>query len=210
MNIIANKIQFKEKMNMKSYITISVILILLILLTACAGFPEAQKEGDSLVIGSLILNFTDNFFDKPPKIIKSGVKITVLNVTTNTKQELNTSNGFYKFATNGTDAYVLESYKYEESENSGTITVGPSKLYILIKNIENKIIYPGHIEIKYSYNAQSDIKNTGSAYTKTYDYDSKLSTTWDEDAIMNYIQKRDLKGSWTNCTIVRQGETLKL
>lgn len=52
------------------------------ILVSCASFPEPKEEGDSLVIGSFVVDFPDGFFNKAPRTVKEGVWIEFENITT--------------------------------------------------------------------------------------------------------------------------------
>ena len=86
-----------------------LLLGLVIALVSCAGLPKPKSEGDSLVIGSLILDFPDGFFDRSPKKFDTNVRLFFKNTTRNKSFTLGTAGGYFCFLTNGTDEYVLET-----------------------------------------------------------------------------------------------------
>ena len=72
-------------------------LVVLLTLGACAGMPEPEEAENSLVIGSLVLDYPDGFFDMKPCCFTRGVKLTILNTTTNRRFTLTTDDGYFYF-----------------------------------------------------------------------------------------------------------------
>ena len=88
--------------------------LIALLLISCAGIPEPEESGNSLIIGSIILDFPDGFFDGASTTITRSIKVKLLNTTKKRSFTLSTIDGYFYFLTNGTDSYVLESFEFEK------------------------------------------------------------------------------------------------
>ena len=131
---------------MKQILCVVVTIVVLAGLLSCAGFPEPAGENNSLIIGSLILDFPDGFFDQPPKTFDRNVRVTFRNVTQGTKFNISTNEGYYYFQTNGTDNYTLESFEMlDMSIGDSRYSFGGQTLNFEIKNSSDKVIYLGPV-----------------------------------------------------------------
>jgi hypothetical protein len=172
-----------------------VLLILGIglVLASCASLPEPEGEGTSLVIGHLVLDFPDGFFDKPARAIQNGIKLNFLNATRQTKFSLQTLSGYFYFLANGTDSYVLESYEYEFER----VTLGRSEVKWKIAVTPDKVNYLGHLTIFYL-----TPKLTLEAGTHWWSYTHDSSMKWDKDAVRLFISKSKPDSRWLGYEVV--------
>ena len=97
---------------MKKLILAAAIMTLLL---SCASIPDAEKPDDSLVIGTLSLDFPNGFFDRAEsRTVQSYIQITIKNVTHGTSFTVPTSqDGHFAFLSNGSDSYDVDSYDVE-------------------------------------------------------------------------------------------------
>ena len=118
-------------------------------LSGCAGLPAPENEDDSLVIGSLVLDFPDGFFDWPQRKIDRQVMLIVSNTTRNRDFTLMTSRGYFHFLSNGSDEFVLKSCRFSTREGGDDYMLGERPLGLKITTAPGKVIYVGHIVVTY-------------------------------------------------------------
>src|SRR3989304_8102826 len=90
---------------------------LIFALSSCASIPAPEKADDSLVIGHLVLDFPDGFFEQPSRTIESGVMLHLVNTTKQTRFSLLTSGGYFRFLSHGADEYLLKGYEFSKRES---------------------------------------------------------------------------------------------
>ena len=170
------------------------------LLVSCAGFPQPETDQESLIIGRLLLEFPDGFFDQAPRTIKHGVRVNIYNSTTKYSFSVNTNNGFYYFVTNGKDKYVLSSYEYATKTSSGTYTIHPKKIEKRLPTGEGKVIYLGDLIFRYA--APKLAKQYGGGSNRTFDYKILDKNSWDKNAVIEYLEKKQPRGKWLSYEFV--------
>ena len=172
------------------------------LLCSCAGLPEPEGEGNSLVIGGFVLDFPDGFFREQPRAIQSSVTLAFRNVTKNTSFTLSTDTpGMFCFVTNGSDEYLFESFSYRDSTGTGRHTIGETPIKLKILTVPGRIIYLGHLTVRYG--RPKLIGATGASdENRTFDYDVSSSLEWNRGAVLSYIEKKNPKSGWRNVQLV--------
>ena len=172
---------------------------LVIALVSCAGLPKPESEGNSLVIGSLILDFPDGFFKLSPRKFDRNVRLFFKNTTQNTKFTLGTAGGYFCFLTNGTDEYLLESFEIKKMRIGGTIySFGGDPINFKISIVPDKVIYLGHI--LFTYTEAEFAKRKGE--TRYYNYEYSVSVGWHRDALVQYIEQAQKDSPWLDVKIV--------
>lgn len=133
---------------------------LLVLLASCAAFPKPQASTDTLVVGSLVLDFPDAFFNDPPRKLDSGVRLDFRNLTTGKDFTLLTGKGgYFYFLSNGTDSFQITSYAYQADAAKGGYYRGSSRLGVKVASQAGCVQYIGHVT--YRFTSPSLIKTTG-------------------------------------------------
>jgi hypothetical protein len=138
---------------------IVLIVCCLALLVSCASVPNPENDRSSLVIGSIALDFPDGLFDLPPRVVSSGIILTVRNTTQGHSFDLRVNNdGYFYFLSNGSDAYSLLGYRYTfttsgRSEYSISQGLGASSFHAT----PGQICYLGHIVHRYTSPKKTDL-----------------------------------------------------
>ena len=185
---------------MKRYFVIVGVMVLLL---SCATMPLPKGEGNSLVIGSFILDFPDGFFDLQPRKFDINVKLQFRNVTQDKSFRLYTSRGYFHFLTNGTDEYVLEYFNLGKTKiGDTTYTFGGATLNFEISTMPNKVIYLGHVVFTYAV-PDRDKKRGGTIY---YNFEPSSSTDWNKDLMLQYISDQQKDSPWLQYEIVEYGK----
>ena len=177
------------------------LVVLLLCLTACAGLPKPEEGGSSLVIGSLVLDYPDGFFDLSPCCFTRGVKITIQNATTGKHFSLTTNNSYFYFLSNGTDEYVLESYEYTKRTDKGEYNVGRN-VDQKFSPVPNSLVYLGHITITYAAPDKVDKDKLGRKTTTYWDYNVSADVDYDSEALRGYIEETDPGSAWLSYELV--------
>lgn len=171
-------------------------------LLSCAGFPQPVEEGNSLIIGSLILDFPDGFYDTSARKFDMNVQMSFRNTTQNTHFDIYTNRGYFYFQSNGTDEYLLEEFQLLNQTIGNTkysFSGGPVNMKIVPS--PNKVIYLGHIV--FTYSAPDAVKKSG---RKTYyNYETAVAVDWNNDVLQEYLVQQN-GVAWLNLEIVEYGK----
>ena len=177
-------------------------LAMLFILWSCAGFPEPAGEGTSLVIGSLIIDFPDGFYDKPARRFDTDVKVSFKNTTKKSGFDLYTSHGYFYFQSNGTDEYVLKSYNLPDIVIGDTrYSGGGSAIDLKIASMPSKVIYLGHIVLAYAAPSVAQLSGRES----TYKYETSASWDWDKDELTRFMTQEQADSPWLQMEIIEYG-----
>jgi hypothetical protein len=188
---------------MKRILYVGSVIAIATAMLSCAGFPEPAEDGNSLVVGTFLLDFPDGFFDTPPRKFDMNVKLSFRNVTQNSRFDVYTNRGYFFFQTNGTDQYVLEDFNLQKIKIGNSMyTFGGDPINLKIANSPNKIIYLG--DIVYTYNAPEDTSRRGR--TTYYSYVPSVQVDWDTDALRQYIEQNNPDSAWLTREIVEYGK----
>ncbi len=183
---------------MKKLLWIGLIILLI---SGCAGLPEPEGSGSSLVIGFLELDFPDGFFslspNPTPKTFNSKIKLFILNTTTNQSFTTSTSNGYFYFLSNGTDVYKLERYQFvKEVPGAGTYTINRNMNYNFTP-IPDKVVYLG--DIIYTYTKPDKISEKNEQSLWNYGVSAKVN--YDTDSMLEYLREKNPECSWLSYKI---------
>jgi hypothetical protein len=174
--------------------------LLLLLFFSCKGLPKPADPDSSLVIGSIIWDFPDGFFQLKPRTIINNITLGFVNLTTSEQFKLPTYNGYFYFLCNGNDKFLLKYANYKSPAGPTIYTFG-YELNLKIDTKPKTIIYIGQIKITF---ASPEI-------LKAKDEDAMIKTSWrfrEEYVIENkiedlkkYITENDSKKLWQNYEI---------
>jgi len=171
----------------------------LFLLLSCASFPEPESQGNSLVIGTFVMDFPDGFFQEPPRKFRSDVVINFANEMTKEKFSLSTSHpGYFYFLSNGTDDYVFESFELKVESGSYWWDMHKTELKKRIITSPDKVIYLGNIVVSY----RRPKKKLEGASMTSWHFEQSISTAWDRDALTKYIRAKKKDSRWLTCAIL--------
>ncbi len=169
---------------------------LIALLCSCASLPEPESQGDSLVIGSFVLDFPDGFFKEPPRKITSGVTLNMVNTTKNSKFTLMTQYpGYFYFLTNGSDEFKWDSWEY--ATEGYRLHRNPIKWRIAAA--PDKVIYIGHSSLLY---LKPKIKREYGDQSSTWNFEHGFSVEWDKEAILQFIKDKAPESQWLSREVV--------
>lgn len=117
-----------------------------LVLLSCAGVPKPENQTDSLVIGSIVLDFRDGFFNDPPRRIEAGVRLDFTNLTTQkTFWVITGRGGYFQFLGNGGDRYQISEYAFDVPTGGW----GSGSLVYKFTATPHAIQYLGHFEVTY-------------------------------------------------------------
>jgi len=172
------------------------ILGLLPLLLSCASFPEPEAPESSLVIGYLVLDYPDGWFDQAKRTIASGVTLYFTNQSSGNKFWLTTSQGYFQFLSNGTDSYSLESYKVtvDRSTSSGDIS-----LKFTAK--PHTVVYLGHHTMIHT-DPQKTTKTTPEGRGTYWTYKRSTNSQEKEGEMLTYLKSKDPESPWLEYEVV--------
>jgi len=191
---------------LKRAFLVAGVCALVAAILSCVGFPEPEGEGDSLVIGSLILDFPDGLYDNTVQKIDMNVRVTFRNVTRNQRFHVYTKRGgYFYFPTNGSDDYILEGFRILKTEVDETVhSFSDQPVGLKIANSPNRVIYLGHVTA--SYSAPRLTRKIGSrGRILYYSYQSSVTVAWDRDLLQRYITSRQPDGLWVDLEITECG-----
>lgn len=171
------------------------ILGLLPLLLSCASFPEPEAPENSLVIGYLVLDYPDGYFEHGRRTFTSGITVNLTNQASGRKFWLTTSNGFFHFLSNGTDSYTLDTYKLSVE---GATSEGRLKRSFTTK--PHSVVYLGHLTLTYAH-PQKKVSNLDTKLVY-WDYEFSSSFKYNEGDLQTYLQSRDPDGPWQEYEVV--------
>jgi hypothetical protein len=177
---------------------------LVVVLASCASLPEPESEGNSLVIGSLVLDFPDGYFKEQATRISSGVTLAFRNVTRDRAFTLTTDDaGIFCFLVNGSDEYLFESYKYASEKGIHHYSLGETPIRTKILTVPDRVIYLGHLTVTY---AKPALLRTSGDQSSSWDYKTSLSLKWDRDAVLSYIERKQSKSQWLTYELLEYGK----
>jgi hypothetical protein len=172
---------------------------------SCAGIPEPGREGDSLVIGSLILDFPEGLYNSMPQRVDINVRMTFRNVNRNQRFYVYTKRGYFYFLTNGIDDYVLEGFRILKTEVDDTVhSFSDQTADLKIANSPNRVIYLGHVTATYS--APRLTRRSGPrGRILYYRYKSSVTVEWDQDLLQRYMKHQQTNSLWLDREITECG-----
>ena len=190
---------------MKRVLPVACVCVIAAGLLACAALPEMEEEGDSLVIGSLILDFPEGLYDPIPRKVDMNVRVTFRNVTRNERFHVYTKRGYFYFPTNGTDEYILESFRMLKTqvEDTGHSFSG-QQVHLKIVNSPSRVIYLGHINATYFAPRPVRDKRTIGRF-RYYCYPATVAVEWDQDLLRRDMARRQPDSRWLDLEIAEYG-----
>jgi hypothetical protein len=169
--------------------------LIALLLMGCVGMPEPEGSGDSLIIGSLLLDFPDGFFDGAPTTVTRSIKVRIQNTSTKKHFTVSTIDGYFYFLTNGTDSYILESFEFnKEVKIKNTIYTLGRDIDRTITPVMNSLIYLGHIT--FTYYVPEDIRVDSRGGDETWHFDVSFDVKYKNEATLDFIREINPESSW--------------
>ena len=190
---------------LKRIVPVVGVCVLASALLACAGFPEPEGERDSLVIGSLILDFPEGLYDAVPHKVDMNVRVTIRNVTRNERFHVYTKRGYFYFLTNGTDEFNLESFRILNTQVDDTLhSFSDQPVDLKISNFPSRVVYLGHINAVYS--APQLVRAIGGrGGIQFYSYGVSVTAEWDQERLQRDFARRRPDSFWLNLRITEYG-----
>jgi len=183
---------------MKKLLKRALLPVAILSILSCAGIPNPKSPDETLVIGSLQLDFPDGFFDYPSRTIASGIEISIVNSTENYPFVVRTGpNGYYTFISNGHDTYSLERYHYEETIISQRVTL-QGKLGMPVLVSPGKVRYVGALTITY---ARPNRSNKEAVKANLWNFELSSSWKYRRDEMTEYIKSMDPDSQWLSLEI---------
>jgi len=178
-----------------------------LLLVSCAGIPRAEKPGDTLVIGSFIVDFPEGFFNEEPRTFSSGLALTFRNVTTNSSFTITTSEeGYFWFVSNGTDSYELSSYHHDYVSGSRHRYVLDSKVEYAFKTVPQSVLYVGHLGVIYANPKRPDPTAYGKHQTVEWDFEKSWKRDFKKGELTDHLNRLPAGSEWLSRPVVSTKE----
>ena len=89
---------------------VMIVAFAIFLLASCSSFPKANGTHDCLVIGNIVLDFPDGFFNEQARTIADGIVINIIDLDENRSFSISTNHGFYFFIPEPGHKYKLENF----------------------------------------------------------------------------------------------------
>ena len=160
-----------------------IIFFALLILTSCVTIPEPKSSDEVLVIGRLLLDFPDGYFDKPAQVINNSITVVIYNKTSDVKITRTTDDGYFSFVANTGDEIEIIEYYYRRESNRQITTLG-SALGLEIDIIDKRINYTGDMIITYAAGKIVEVDGRDS----TYSYKRSLKISDKTSDAKEYLQ----------------------
>jgi len=166
------------------------------IVAACASIPRPGSEDDSLVVGSLVLDFPDGFFDDGPRTLDQSVAVEIENMTEGrTFTVITEPGGYFSFLSDGKDLYSLRQVRFTRRRDR-TITKTDTDLDIRFTASPHAVLYLGHIVITYVLVKRPSKLDRVEGHTTIFEYDLKGANTDRHEEMLAYLRKTDPKSPW--------------
>lgn len=170
-------------------IVIIVFFVFFFLFSCGTYYPMPASDSDSLIVGYVEYDFPDGFFNMPPKLLRTGIKINYTNLETGQDLYTKTNYGYFRLVCDGNSEIVIKSIEYKYENYQKSITLAPIEINQKIQLKPHKIIYLGHLLVSYTY---PEIE--GKAYQPSkrgneniYDYKIDVNLTSQTDKLEIYF-----------------------
>ncbi len=187
-------------------------------LSACATIPGPKSAGDSLLIGSVVLEFPDGFLGQPARTVGSNLLLHFLDLTSGRRFARLAVDGYFYFRGSGDDRYVLESYEYSTQDDTGEYNLDDS-IGQEFSAIPGKLVYVGRLAVRYEKPRISGQVTFAQAIGFDDDgmflalesehlpfihrmapvywqYDRTIERSWDDAALLAYLKDKDPRSPW--------------
>lgn len=171
-----------------------------LLLVSCATLPAPQGPESSLVVGNMVIDFPDGFFDLAPTTLDQHVELTFRDVSDNKNITVYTANGgFYYFLADPGKTYRLESCSAKVSGAHGTYSTGHLRLNWAFTVEPRKLVYLGHYFI--IFRAPKVVEAHGNR--SNWDYDIHSQFLLKPDSMRQFISDTQADSPWVSYELVR-------
>ena len=154
--------------------------VLIVLFLSCAGIPDPSAQADSLLVGNMVFNFPDGFFNMPPKIIKNHILVYFYDLNTETQFSLRTLDGDFSIPLNSGHTYAIMAARTELERAGGRYTVGENIKKIFTVPADS-VSYIGHWSIVFRDPDRQKTETSGSGGEKT-SWDFEINTEIENNA----------------------------
>jgi len=169
-----------------------------LLLASCAGVPRPEGDSDTLVVGSLVVDYPDGFYNAAPRKIDRGIRLDFVNVTKGTDFFVITSaGGYFSFLTNGSDHYELKSFSYD-LQDAGIFYRGGGGMSYKFDVTPHCVQYIGHLT--YTLAKPRRVEATG-ARKATWQFDPSIARVKQYSDIVLYLQDAAKDSVWNSYTV---------
>jgi len=185
-----------------------IVVLVVLLLVSCSGIPPAEKSGDTLVIGSFVVDFPDGFFNEEPRTFFSGLALTFKNVTQDNSFTIaTTDNGYFWFLSNGTDSYELAKYRYNYESGSRRRFVLDTKIGYSFTALPQSVLYVGHLKLTYSRPQKPDpTAYGGSKRVVEWNFDTAWNRDYRTEELSAQLNRIPGGSSWLSRKVVTTQE----
>ena len=175
-----------------------LILLSVVLFISCTTFyPVPESPSDSLVIGYVEYDFPDGFFNMPPKLLRTGIKVNYTNLSTGQDLYCKSNYGYFRFVCDGNAEILIKSAEYRYDGMEQKITLSPIEINQKIQLVEQKVIYLGHLNVTYSLpEVEGREYQPEQRGDKTiYNYDINMNVEVDRVKLKQYFIENFIKTS---------------
>ncbi len=171
----------------------------LFVLASCASLPAPERTGSSLVIGSLVVDFPDGYFDQTPARLDSRVQLNLTDVTTGREFRLTTEGGgFYYFPGTPGDTYRLDSWEFYQEIGHTRYRGAPYEVKLEFRVPADKVVYTGHLLYTFTKPESKEL------YQGRKSFSFKTSATLSDrpDTVKEFIARKQEDSPWLAYDIV--------
>jgi hypothetical protein len=202
---------------MKKFLILAVLVVFAGFLAACATLPAPRSAQDSLVVGRLVLDFPNGFFDQSPRIVGSDILLHFYLPAEHRHVSVLTSNGYFRFRTRGTGEVILTGYDFSRRGYRAFYQLS-DRFTERFTTKPHEVVYLGQITVNYtdprrvdrvgigyeSYGAQARIgSRMGESRVQSYwDFARSINHSWDKQKVIGYLQKNP-HSPWLSYQIFR-------
>ncbi|HRY53428.1 MAG TPA: hypothetical protein P5142_02310 [Spirochaetia bacterium] len=164
-------------------------------LSSCASAPRPESEADSLVIGSIVLDYPESFFDFGPKTIDRNLAVEFENITKGkTFTVMTMAGGYFFFVSNGADSYRLRQVRYDFRSNQASYKLS-TNLDIPFAASPHAIMYLDYMTITNSLlSAPKDDRVDGGHYS--WSYKRSFSSADRREDMLAFLRESDPQSPW--------------
>jgi hypothetical protein len=182
--------------------TLLLAVGVLLVLGACASLPPPESDSSALVVGYLVEDYPDGFYNKAPRTLRHGINIGVRNLTQGTRFTVKTSDGYFYFLSNGTDNYLLEGYELEVKESGEGTYMVRGKLDRRFGATPGKLVYLGNLTITQAQ-PEKTIEKLGGRETYWH-FEASVDLQWKKQDLLEYLRGVDHESVWLEREIVQE------
>ena len=171
------------------------------LFLSCVSLPKPVHDTDSLVIGGVVWEFPDGFFQYSPRTFRNNITLVIANLTTGEQFKLKSKDGYFAFLSNGKDKYMLQYAALEGNGPGEDFTVG-YELNLPIRITPSRIINIGRITITFASPEISEAKQEDTVIRSYWRFRQEYIVSANAAEVKEYLAAYDGEGLWRERPIV--------